>query len=72
MGEAPDRFALPKVAAPARRALAAAGIHDLRDLAARTEREAAALHGIGPNARGVLRTSMAAAALRFREPPGQA
>jgi predicted Fe-Mo cluster-binding NifX family protein len=51
---------LPRVAAPARRALAAAGITSLAQLARRTESELLALHGMGPNALAALRAALAA------------
>ena len=41
---------LPKVAAPAQRALAQAGITRLEQLAKISEAELKQLHGIGPNA----------------------
>jgi hypothetical protein len=62
-----DRFALPKTSAPAGRALDAAGIRDLRDLARHTEREIAALHGMGPKVLGILREALAAAGLAYRD-----
>lgn len=58
--------ALPKLAAPARRALAAAGIEDLEGLARHKELEIAALHGMGPNALRTLKAEMAEAGLPFR------
>ncbi|MEV6556097.1 hypothetical protein AB0M22_10300 [Nocardia sp. NPDC051756] len=45
---------------PAERALAAAGIRDLDDLTSWTERDLAALHGVGPTAVAKLRTALAA------------
>lgn len=45
---------------PAERALAAAGIRHLDDLTARTERDLAALHGVGPTAVTKLRDALAA------------
>lgn len=41
---------LPRMAAPARRALATASITTLADLTRCTEQEVAALHGMGPKA----------------------
>lgn len=64
-----DRFTLPRTSAPAGRALDGAGIHDLRDLAGRTEREVAALHGMGPKALSILREALAAAGLAYRDEP---
>ncbi|MFN8631600.1 MAG: DNA-binding protein [Chloroflexota bacterium] len=62
-----DRYALPKTSAPAARALEAAGIRDLRDLAARRERDVAALHGMGPKALRILGEALAGSGLAFRE-----
>lgn len=53
-----DRPLPHDIAAPARRALAAAGITRLAQLTEVTEREVAALHGIGPNALRVLRAAL--------------
>ncbi|MFI9401586.1 hypothetical protein [Nocardia sp. NPDC052316] len=49
-----------KLGKPAERALAAAGICHLDDLASWTERDLAALHGVGPAAIGRLRAALAA------------
>jgi len=57
---------LPKLAAPAQRALAAAKIAKLEDLTRHTEAGLAALHGMGPNALGKLKAAMKEAGLRFR------
>jgi hypothetical protein len=53
------------LAKPAHRALAGAGIASLRDLAARSERDVAGLHGMGPNGVRILREALAAAGLAF-------
>ncbi|WP_069160755.1 hypothetical protein [Nocardia altamirensis] len=45
---------------PAERALAAAGIRHLDDLTTWTERDLAALHGVGPTAVTKLRAALAA------------
>lgn len=55
----------PKLANPARRALAAAGCDHLEDLTAHTEAEVAGWHGIGPNALNQLRSALAAQGLSF-------
>ena len=57
----------PGLSAPARRALAGAGIVDLEHLAARTEKEVLALHGMGPKAMAPLRAALAAAGLAFAQ-----
>ena len=51
---------LPKLAQPAQRALAAAGIQNLKDLTRFSEAEIKKLHGIGPNALNALRRAMKA------------
>jgi hypothetical protein len=49
---------LPKLAAPARRALAAAGYTRLEQLSGVSESELLALHGMGQNAMQVLRVAL--------------
>jgi hypothetical protein len=58
---------LPKLASPARRALANAGIRQLIDLTRITEAEFARLHGIGPNAVATLKAAMKARRLAFKK-----
>jgi hypothetical protein len=58
---------LPKLAAPARRALAGAGYTRLEDLTKVTEAEVMQLHGMGPNAMRALRTALEERGLSFRE-----
>lgn len=58
---------LPDVAAPARRALEAAGVRTLEDLVELPESTVAALHGMGPAAMGRLRAALAAHGLHFAE-----
>ena len=60
------RTDLPKLARPAQRALAGAGVTCLEDLAEHTEIEIAALHGMGPNALGHLKEALAAMGLDFK------
>jgi hypothetical protein len=57
---------LPKLAAPAQRALAGKGITTLKQLSRFTESEIAELHGMGPNALGKLREALKAAGLSFQ------
>ncbi|WP_141578391.1 helix-hairpin-helix domain-containing protein [Actinomadura sp. WMMA1423] len=57
---------LPKIGAPARRALAAAGYGDLAQLAQAREDDIAALHGMGPKAMGILRRALQERGLSFR------
>ncbi|WP_433524666.1 DNA-binding protein [Nocardia pseudovaccinii] len=54
----PDSDLPAKLGKPAERALAAAGIHRLADLTAWTERDLAALHGVGPTAIAELRAAL--------------
>ncbi len=56
---------LPKLAKPAQRALATAGIRRLEQLTRFSEDEVSQLHGIGPNALKQLRRALAARGLSF-------
>ena len=58
---------LPKLAAPAQRALAGAGIQNLQQLTKFSEAEIKQLHGIGPNALKQLRSALKAKGLSFRK-----
>jgi DNA-directed RNA polymerase alpha subunit len=58
---------LPKLAAPARRALDAAGIRRLDQLTQFSEADIKQLHGIGPNALEQLRRALAASGLSFAD-----
>lgn len=58
---------MPKLAAPAQRALAGAGVDSLAKLAGKSEAEVAALHGMGPNALAALKAAMRAKGLGFRK-----
>lgn len=58
---------LPALAAPARRALAGAGISRLDQLSKFSEAEIKALHGIGPNALKQLRAAMDAKGISFSD-----
>jgi hypothetical protein len=57
---------LPKLAAPARRALIGAGYTRLEDLTRVKESEIMKLHGMGPNAMQVLRKALEERGLSFR------
>ena len=61
---------LPKIGAPAQRALQSAGIHSLEQLTQVTEAELSQLHGMGPNALGRLRQALAERGLSFRKHSG--
>lgn len=56
---------LPKLSAPAQRALAGAGIKNLQQLTKFSETQIKKLHGIGPNAINALRQALKAKGLSF-------
>ncbi|MCT2276658.1 DNA-binding protein [Micromonospora chalcea] len=56
---------LPKISAPATRALTAAGYTTLRQLAGVPRTELARLHGMGPKALGVIEAALAEHDLRL-------
>ncbi len=66
--KAPPASDLPKLAAPAQRALAGAGVTNLSKLSRMTEADVMALHGMGPNAMTSLKTAMKASKLGFAKP----
>ena len=51
---------LPRIGAPATRALVAIGITRLEDVADRSEADLLALHGVGPRALRILNEALAA------------
>ena len=65
----PNREAFPPgMSGPALRALNAAGIRSVDALAEWTERDLAALHGMGPKALGLLTGALAERGRSFRAP----
>ena len=60
---------LAQLAAPARRALAGAGLNTLDRLARKYEDDVQVLHGMGPNAMNKLRASLKKAGLNFKRRP---
>jgi hypothetical protein len=56
--------ALPKIGAPATRALAAIGIASLEDVEGRSQAEFLALHGMGPKVIRLLNQALEEAGLR--------
>lgn len=56
-----------KLGAPAERALAGAGIKNLKQLTKFSEAEIKQLHGVGPNALGKLRQALAEKGLSFAD-----
>ena len=64
----PQKSDLPtKLGAPAERALADAGIKNLKQLSKFSEAEIKQLHGVGPNAMGKLRQALAEKGLSFKD-----
>ena len=66
--QAAHKTDLPKLAAPAQRALAGAGIQNLKQLSKWSEAHLKELHGIGPNAVKELKQAMKAKGLSFAKP----
>lgn len=62
----PAQTDLPKIGAPAQRALAAAGVQHLKDLTRFSEKAVAQWHGVGPNALGKLRQALQEKGLSFK------
>lgn len=60
-----EKISLPKIGAPATRALTNAGYSTLDSLDGVSEAQLAALHGVGPKALRILKESMAAAGKSF-------
>lgn len=58
--------ALPKIGAPATRALAAAGVTTLEAVARLSEAQLLALHGVGPRAVRILKATLAEIGLGLR------
>ena len=56
---------LPKLAAPAMRALNGAGLTSLAKLSRASEMQVMALHGMGPNAMAAIKAAMKQAGLSF-------
>jgi hypothetical protein len=63
----PQETDLPKLAAPARRALLGAGYTRLEDLTKVKESDVMKLHGMGSNAMRVLRDALQERGLSFRD-----
>jgi len=63
----PEEGPFAGLAAPARRALEAAGFTSLAELAQKTEAQVSELHGMGPNAISKLRAVLAKDRLSFRK-----
>lgn len=59
--------ALPKIGAPATRALAAIGVGTLEEAGGLTESELLALHGVGPKAIRILGDELASRGLKFAD-----
>ena len=65
----PHESDLPKIGQPATRALALIGCVRLDQVAAKSERELLALHGVGPKAIRILREALGARGLSFAPDP---
>jgi hypothetical protein len=65
--DTPSENDLPKLSAPAHRALAAAGVKQLKDLTKFSEAEVKRWHGVGPNAMDQLRQALKEQGLSFRK-----
>lgn len=63
----PPKSDIPKLSAPANRALEAAGYTQLKQLTKTTEADLMKLHGMGPKAMGMLKEAMQAKGLAFKE-----
>lgn len=63
----PQNGFLSLLAAPARRALANKGIHNIEQLATFSEQEVLSFHGIGKNAMINLKLALASNQLKFRD-----
>jgi len=61
-----NQYDLPKISAPAQRALTSAGITKLEQLTKVTEAELGQLHGMGPKALGLLREALKAKGWSFK------
>ncbi|MCM3719011.1 DNA-binding protein [Fictibacillus phosphorivorans] len=57
----------PKIAKPAQRALAGAGIASYQELAKKSEKTVSALHGMGPNAMAKLKAALSERGLSFKK-----
>lgn len=62
-----DNELLPKIGAPATRALNALGINSLHQLVGYTEEQLLALHGFGPKAMTILKAEMKKGGVSFSE-----
>lgn len=65
--KAPAEGFLAKISAPARQALDTIGVKTLKQLARRSEKEIAGLHGMGPKGVRILRECLAGEKLAFRK-----
>ena len=65
-----DDETLPRIGAPATRALAAEGITRLADLTHHRSEDLLALHGVGPRAIRLLREALAEQGVSFADDPG--
>jgi hypothetical protein len=66
-GQDQGKVELPKIGAPATRALVAQGYTRLEQLVGVSEKELASWHGVGPKAIGILRAALADHGLAFAD-----
>lgn len=66
-----DGESLPRIGAPATRALNGAGYTTLKQLTKATEAELMALHGFGPKALGILKDALKEQGLAFARDDGK-
>ena len=59
--------ALPRISAPANRALAGIGVTSLDQLAGRSRSQLAQLHGMGPKALGIIEDALAQRGLHLAD-----
>lgn len=67
----PEIHPIPKISAPAGRALDGAGLHTLNDLAEITQKQFMQLHGMGKHGLRIVTEAMDRAGLKFKDPSNQ-
>ncbi|RFZ95429.1 DNA-binding protein [Mucilaginibacter conchicola] len=64
-------YPIPKISAPASRALVAAGLHTLNDIAGLTQKQFMQLHGMGKHGLRIVKEAMDLAGLQFKDSSNQ-
>lgn len=67
MNATPSQTPLPKISAPAQRALDSIGVTTLEQAAKHTQKELLALHGFGPSGIKALEEALTAQGLTFKD-----